>query len=145
VIVAVFDTNVLASGIVGVPQRDSTPGELLRRWRQNGFQIVVSEPILAELADALTDPYFTRRLTPAEIEDGLVRLRDEAYLQPITIEVRDIAAHAEDDLVIATALSAGAPFLVTGDKALLRRGSYQGTRILSPRQFLTILDNDVDA
>jgi len=67
VIVAVLDTNVLASGFIGEDKLDSTPGELVRRWRVKSFTLVVSEHILAELADTFTDPYFTRRLSAAAI------------------------------------------------------------------------------
>ncbi|MDQ3693442.1 MAG: putative toxin-antitoxin system toxin component, PIN family [Chloroflexota bacterium] len=141
-IFAVFDTNVLASGTLGLTEPKSTPGELLRRWRARAFQLIVSDPILVELTATLASPYFIRRLTPAEIEDGLTRLRVEARRQPIITYVAGVAAHSEDDVIIATALSAGAPFLVTGDKALLKRDSYQGTRILTPRQFLTVPDSE---
>jgi predicted nucleic acid-binding protein len=50
-----------------------------------------------------------------------------------------VATHPEDDLVLATAVSAHADYLVTGDRKLQRLGSYQGVRILSPREFLAVL------
>ncbi len=61
---AVFDANVLASGFVGFAVADSTPGELLRLWRNGLFQLVVSEPIVEEFERALAKPYFARRLSP---------------------------------------------------------------------------------
>jgi predicted nucleic acid-binding protein len=57
----------------------------------------------------------------------------------ITVEVRGVATHPEDDLILATAISARADYLVTGDRQLQALGSYQGVQIVSPRQFLTIL------
>ncbi len=77
-IVAVLDTNVLASGIAGVSRPQSTPGEVLRRWRANTFTLVVSQPILDELIRTLTNPYFAARLSPVEVEEGLLRLHAEA-------------------------------------------------------------------
>ena len=139
-IVAVLDTNVLASGFIGEKKRDSTPGELVRHWRAHRFTLVVSDHILAELADTFTDSYFARRLSPAEIAEALESLRIDAIVQPITVDVAGAASHAEDDAVLATALSAGAPYVVTGDRPLLTRGSYGGTSLVSPRQFLAILD-----
>jgi uncharacterized protein len=61
-------------------------------------------------------------------------------LQPLTVHVTGIATHPEDDEVVATALSAQAPYLVTGDKPLLDRDAYRGTRLLTPRQFLDVLN-----
>jgi putative PIN family toxin of toxin-antitoxin system len=142
VIVAVLDTNVLASGFIGEDKPDSTPGELVRRWRFKAFALVVSEHILAELADTFTDPYFARRLSPEAIAAAFDSLRLDAVIQSITVAVDGVASHADDDAVLATALSAGAPYVVTGDQPLLARVSYGGTQLLSPRAFLAVLENE---
>lgn len=142
-IVAVLDTNVLASGIAGLARRDSTPGELLRRWRAGGYLLVVSEPILQELARTLRNPYFANRLSLSEIEGAVVELRADGLLQSLTTHVSGVAAHPQDDQILATALSAQAPYLVTGDKPLQARGHYRGTRLLSPRQFLAVLESEL--
>ena len=142
-IVAVLDTNVLASGFVGLTELASTPGELLRRWRGKAFTMVVSEPILAELARVFSYRYFTQRLSVTEIEAAFSGLRTEALMQPITVRVAGIATHPQDDLILSTALGAQAQFLVTSDKPLLERGAYCGTRLLSPRVFLAVLDQHV--
>ena len=112
----------------------------MRRFRAKTFTLIVSEHILAELADTFTDAYFTRRLSAAAIADALDALRIDALIQPITVDVTGVASHPEDDVVLATALSASAPYLVTGDKRLLQRGTYRGTQLLSPRAFLALLD-----
>ena len=142
-IVAVLVTNVLASGFIGEDKSDSTPGELVRRWRTKAFTLAISEHILAELADTFTDPYFTRLLSPAAIVDVLDSLRIDGVIQPITVDVTGVASHPEDDMVLATALSARADCLVTGDKKLQQRVAHCGTLLLSPRQFLDVLDRDV--
>lgn len=47
---AVFDTNVLASGILGISrQQAGAPGDLLRHWIRGTFVLIVSESILVEL------------------------------------------------------------------------------------------------
>jgi putative PIN family toxin of toxin-antitoxin system len=143
VTLAVLDTNVLASGFIGENKLDSPPGELVRRWRAKAFTLAISEHILGELADTFTDPYFTRRLSASAIADALDALRLDATVQPITVTVTGIARHVEDDAVLATALSARAQHLVTGDKLLLERAAYRGTLLLSPRQFLDVLDREV--
>lgn len=138
-IVAVLDTNVLASGLVGLDKPESTRGELLRRWRRQEFTLVVSDHILAELERVTNYPYFARRLSTTEISAAFLGFHTEATYQPILVQVSGIASHAADDAVIATALSAHAAYLVTGDKLLLARGSYQDTLFVTPRQFLDVL------
>jgi predicted nucleic acid-binding protein len=54
--------------------------------------------------------------------------------------VAGIATHPEDDLIVATALSAKADYLVTGDRKLLELGTYAGITFVSPRGFLDHLD-----
>jgi predicted nucleic acid-binding protein len=110
----VLGANVLASGIAGISRPQSTPGEVLRRWRANAFTLVVSQPILDELLRTLTNPYFAARLSPTEVEANLLRLRTEARLQSITVRVSGRATHPQDDLILATALSGHAKYLVTG-------------------------------
>jgi predicted nucleic acid-binding protein len=62
--------------------------------------------------------------------------RQEAIIVPITVDIHGIASHPEDDLVLATAISASADYLVTGDALLLSLGFFRDVQISSPRQFL---------
>ncbi|MCL4352998.1 putative toxin-antitoxin system toxin component, PIN family [Patescibacteria group bacterium] len=138
-ITAVLDTNVLASGVAGLLLAGSVPGALLRRWHGRAYQLIVSEHLLAELTRTLTQPYFAKRLTPEDQTAALRLFRRQALLTPLTIPVQGIATHPEDDLILATALSGHAEYLVTGDRNLQDLKEYQGVRILSPRQFLDLL------
>ena len=138
-ITAVVDTNVLASGFV---RPEPAPGQLLLAWRDRLYTLVVSEHILVEFARTLEEPYFSKRLAPAERQRNLTLLRDEAVITPITVEVHGVATHQEDDVVLSTALSVPTDYLVTGDKKLQKLHIYQGVTILSPREFVEILARD---
>ena len=61
----------------------------------------------------------------------------------MTILVSGIATHPEDDFIIATALSGNADFLVTGDRQLRQLDNVNGVGIVTPREFVTILDQPV--
>lgn len=141
-IVAVLDTNVLASGLIGEKNPNSAPGELLRRWRAREYLLVVSRHILDELSDTLANPYFSQRLSGDDIARALASVATDAVVQPLTISVIGVASHPEDDLVLATALSAGADYLVTGDRRLRERGQFGDTRSVTAREFLEILDGE---
>ena len=133
------DTNALASGFVGDPHV-SPPATILDAWRQRLFTLALSEHILTELSRTFTLPYFRRRLSTAEAEVNVLLLRQRARIVPLTVTVAGVATHPEDDLVIATAVSASADYLVTGDRPLVTRvPTYEGVRLLSPREFLTLL------
>ncbi len=135
----VLDTNVLASGIIGYQNQRSSPGQLLRAWRRRRFELVLSEHILSELERTLQSPYFQRRLSPLQVARVLALLRRRATLISITVVTQGIATHPEDDPVVATAVSADADFLVTGDRELEKLGTVAGTTLLNPRNFLEVI------
>jgi putative PIN family toxin of toxin-antitoxin system len=136
VIVAVLDTNVLVSGF---PARTGVPSTLLDAWHNGSYHLVVSEPILEELAETWQDPYWRSRFSIEECERAIALLLREAIVTPLTTEVTGIATHPEDDLILATAISGKATYLVTGDRQLQALSDFQGVTILSPRAFLARL------
>jgi putative PIN family toxin of toxin-antitoxin system len=140
VIRALLDTNVLASGIVGFADAERTPARLLRLWREQRFNLVVSPGILIELHKTLEGQYFRQQLTSDQITAARRLLHEEAESTPLSVRVSGVATHAEDDLVLSAAISAGVDYMVTGDKQLQRLGDYQGVSILSPRAFLDLLE-----
>ena len=137
-ITAVLDANIIASGIIGFRNPESIPCTLLRLWRKGIFTLITSKHIRDEVKDLLQKPYFKRHLTPQEISRIQALLQFQAKQVVITAEVHNVATSPEDDLVLATALSAKADFLVTGDGPLLRKigSSYQGINLVTPNDFL---------
>jgi putative PIN family toxin of toxin-antitoxin system len=139
----VIDTNVLASGLAGFRNPVSTVATILRLWRLGVFRLVTSEYILTELSRTLQSPYFTQRLSSQQIASAMRLLRRKTTITPITTNVHRIATHPEDDVILATAVSAKADYLVTGDTKLQAIGTYKGVTILSPKRFLEILKSDL--
>ena len=137
-ITAVVDANVLASGFVRA-NPGAAPTVLINLWRAGSYELVVSPHVVSEVARTFEDRYFQARMTPEQIAEALDLLDRQGHTIDITAEVHGIATHPEDDLVLATAVSARVDYLVTGDTQLVRLGVYEGTRILSPRAFLDML------
>ncbi len=134
---AVVDANVLASGSLTAL---TPPGQILDLWEAGQFELIVSEHLLDEVDHTLDKPYFLSRLPPEQSARFRSLLRRSATFTPITVQVSGVATQPEDDLVLATAVSAQAEYLVTGDGPFRRRvPSYQGIRLVSPREFLEIL------
>ena len=136
--VAVADTNVLASGVVrGNPH--AAVVQVLDAWRAGAFTLVLSTAILDELTRTFASPYFRKRLSGEQIERFLRLLRRQAVLTSLTVSVQGVATHPEDDVMLATAVSGQATYLVTGDAQLQNITRYQDVEIVSPRQFLDVL------
>jgi putative PIN family toxin of toxin-antitoxin system len=105
----VLDTNILASGAISATGTLST---LVDAWRSRAFKVIVSSPILDELSRTFQKPYFQRSLTATQTSRFLKLLQKRATVSPIIVSVHGIATHPEDDVIVATAVSAKADYLV---------------------------------
>lgn len=132
---AVLDTNILASGTVSAL---NAPGQILDAWRDGKFLLVTSNHIMNELQRTFNKPYFQQHITTTQVSAFIDLLRNEALVTPITVNVKGVATHPEDDLMLATAVSAKADYLVTGDGPFLRKVgvAYEGVALLTPQDFL---------
>lgn len=139
-ITAVLDTNVIVSGIVAF-HKPTPPAQILKAWRAGKFQLIVSSHVLDELKSTLEKPYFAQRITPQQVARTITLFKEEAIVTPITTTLQGVATHPEDDLTLATAVSANADYLVTGDQPMLRKvgNTYQGVNLIAPIAFLKML------
>ena len=138
--IVVIDATTLAS--MAIALSGGTLATILAAWRSGYFTVVVSDHVLGELRRTLANPYFSRRLVPRDVQLYFDFIRDVAQHTEITVQVIGVATHPEDDLVLATALSARADFLVTSDRRFRTRvPSYQGVTLLSPTEFVATLGN----
>ncbi len=101
--------------------------------------MALSTPITREFAKTLQKPYFAARLDDEERRAALEGVRGIGLHVLLTREVHGVATHPEDDLVLASALSVGADYLITGDKGLLALGPWEGIHIVNPATFLVSL------
>jgi putative PIN family toxin of toxin-antitoxin system len=140
---AVLDTNVLASGALGLTGGVTPPALLLQQWRAGRFRLIMSDYIEKELRKALAQPYFTHRIRSEDRELFLILLTKVAEQVAIRRRVTGVATHPEDDPILATALSAHVDYLVTGDQRLRDRvPSFQDIPLVSPAAFLDVLNRE---
>jgi uncharacterized protein len=137
---AVVDTNVWVSAFLNTT---GFPAQVLKAYAEGRFTLVMSEPLLEELADVLSRPRIARRHgRPPERVAALVdALRERAALVPVTGMVR-VCRDPDDDVVIETAIEGRADALVSRDDDLTQARKViealdrAGIRVLSVRRFL---------
>ena len=135
----VLDTNIIVSGLISP---SGSPHQLLSAFRKREFSLVVSRAIIAEVEQVLQRPYFRdqRGITAKDI----VRIKRLLLKRGLVVRPQTCGALVPDDPgddpILACALEGQAEFLVTGDHHLLKLQRVQDTRIVTPREFLAILD-----
>ena len=136
---AALDINVLLSSLIGSqgPSR-----RVVRAWQADRFTHVTSDPLIARFEAKLTDLELAHRFPflPAVGRDLVPALRTKTTLVPLeAAAIIPVTGDPEDDTVLATVRLGQVTYLVTGDKGLLALGTYEGTRIVNPRDFLPVL------
>ena len=127
---AVVDTNVFVSGIFW----KGPPHQVLQAWQEGRFRLVVSPPVLEEYRRVLVE--LQARYSQVRFERILELVELNAEVVEPVVFTRRVCSDPDDDKFLATALAAGAEFVVTGDRALLAVKSFQGIRVVDPRAFL---------
>lgn len=89
-----------------------------------------------------TSPIYRNRYRMSEAQRALALLGERATIVTPEAAVHGVGEDLEDDLVLATAITGRASYLVTGDKWLQEVQYLQDTAIVSPRQFLTWLERE---
>ena len=129
----VLDTNVVLSALLW----RGTPYQLLEAIRNRSeTRLFTSPALLDELAGVLTRSSPTKRLavigkTARAVLADYVEAAE--VVEPEHVP-RVVPNDADDDQVIAAAVSAGADWIVSGDVDLLSLGSYQGIPIITAAQ-----------
>jgi putative PIN family toxin of toxin-antitoxin system len=134
VIRVVLDTNVLVSGLLF----EGSPGKVLDLFKTGPIRLTMSHAILDELLRVLAYPRF--RLSEEEIH-YLLYVEVLPFVE--MVEVRPgptvIFEDPSDDMFLHCAFAAGAEYLISGDRHLLRLKFHKGIKILTPAEFLPLV------
>ncbi len=130
---AVLDTNILVSALV----YGGKPRQILELSLSRRIKAFISTPIIAELVDVLLRKF---RYSKSQVYVLERKIKESFYVLYPTLSVR-ILSDEPDNRVLEAALTAGADFIVTGDKELLNLKSFRGTKMLSSADFLKALAN----
>lgn len=126
----VLDTNVLMSGIFF----GGVPGRIVEAWRLGRIILMVSPPILDEYRE--TGDELEETKGDMGLSSILLALTASAEVVEAPELSERVARDADDDKFLACASAASVGIIVSGDLDLQTLRSWNGIRILSPRQFV---------
>ncbi len=137
---AVLDTNVIVSSVIS---QKGAPFQLMQAWADFRFALITTESILEEVQRVLSEPRVKGvfHITDEQIYQLVRVLRQDAILVPGNADASGASPQdPSDEMFLAAAMDGEASAVVSGDKRLLQLGMYQGMPILTPRQFLDLLE-----
>lgn len=135
----VLDTNILISGFLW----QGSAAEIFRLAQENKIKICVNKEIIDEFKKVLDYSKFNSRLKIIEkTTDEVITefLEVVKYYPPRKLPEVIIPEDPSDDKFLACASISQASFIVSGDKHLLKLEKFQNIPIVSPRDFLEIIN-----
>ena len=126
----VLDTNVFISGTFFT----GPPYQILKAWRDGRVQLLVSPSILDEYQRIGAELALQFRHVDFKAFLDLLTVQAEIVLAPTLAPV--IRDDPSDDKFLEAAVAGKAPYIISGDKHLLKLSVFQGIQILKPRDFV---------
>ena len=137
---AVFDTNVFVSALLSHNPTSPTR-ELMRRWRNDEFVLLVSQAILEEVVEKLRE----HGIKEEQIYELLLTISRVAEWVDAPAEMVQpvVTADPDDDQILACAVAGQADFLVTNDPHFdPLHGMYGAIKITKALPFLWAVRGD---
>jgi uncharacterized protein len=127
----VVDNNALISRLL-LPS--SVPGRAVRQ-AVNTCQLLISEPVLEELAEVLARRKFDPYVSLEERQEFVRLVGRVAEMVPIVYSIR-ACRDPEDDKFLELAVNGSAHLIITGDRDLLELHPFRRIPIITPANFL---------
>ena len=129
----VVDTNVFISSFFG-----GNPRKVIDLWKSGDITLCLSRHIVDEYIEVL------RRLglqDEKELEEllGLFAHGFHLVYTAKTPDLNVVEEDPDDDKFIECAVALKAKFVITGDRAVKKIREYMNIKIVSPREFLSII------
>jgi hypothetical protein len=136
---AVIDTNVFVSATI---TGKGKPGQILKAWRENELEVIISPGILREIGKVIFKPKIKKISfwTDKERYELIKDLAKICILTPGSSELEKVVEHTPDHKFLVAAIEGKADYIVSGDYHLRDLRAYKGVKIVSPTEFLQILE-----
>jgi len=137
----VLDTNVFVSALINPRGK---PAQILNYVFESKVRLFTSPSIIEELERVLSYPKLVKRhgLEKQELKKFVSDLLSILSLVEGKKAIELIAENPADNNYLSCALDAKADFIVSGDIHLLNLREYEGIQIITPAQFLEMLEKE---
>ena len=135
----VLDTNILVSAFTSKLGHSAKIIDLISMLEE--IQLVSSEPILGEFKNILSRDEVKARFNYSthDIEAFASSIRDASTIVKLKSNFKVIKEDREDDVVLNTAYSGRAGYIVSGDRHLIPLREFKGIKIVTVSEMLELL------
>lgn len=139
---ALLDANVYLSYLLTLPDRRTPPALVVEAALSGDYTLLVPEGVIRELRDTSgSKPYLAARISEAAASAFIGALGAIAEIVPeLEPPLPEVGRDRKDDYLFAHAIFGQADYLVSGDGGVRAIGRIGGTRIVTPAEFLAILE-----
>lgn len=129
----VLDTNIIISAFLS---KRGLPSKIVKLVVDKAITNVISPQIMEEIYIVLTRNSITSRISLVDMIFALEVLIKESIIVHTLLEHNVFVLDSSDNKLIDCARAAGALCVISGDRNIVRKVSYQGILFLSPIMFM---------
>jgi len=134
----VADTNVLVSSLI----RRGKPHELILRIDGIDVRLISSNILMDELTSVLAEERIARYVSSRDVGRFLRYVGKRTTLVKVRSKFKVVNEDPRDDVVLNTAYSGKADYIISGDKHLIPLREFRGIRIVTVSEMLDILEKN---
>jgi len=134
----VLDTNVLVSGSI---VQEGNPAFILDSWRKEKIQVITSLNILNEFRGVMMEKFDAPK---DDVEMLIAFLIWKGNVVEPVQKLDVVKEDPDDNKFLEAALEGKADYIVSGDKDLLRLKIFDGIKIISPAEMVSIIKEGHD-
>lgn len=133
----VMDTNVIVSAALS---QEGNPALIMRLFLLDEIKNSITPEIIAEVREVLERPKITKKTSPIEREFILKAMEEFSEKINPGLTFDEVKEDPDDNKILECAVAAAAKFIISGDEHLLKLIEFRGIKIVSPAEFVKILN-----
>ncbi len=135
----ILDANIYASFFL---TGGETIAQIFALWKSGDIEVFASIDIVAEVYRIFRYPKIQKRITSID-KNALMQMLEYLVKRVYPQETTHIVRDSKDEKYIEAASACQADYLVTGDRDLLSLKTFGTTRIVSPKEFVEVLQKGI--
>lgn len=137
----IVDANVWLSYLLS-PSSERVITRVVRACLSTDIDLIVPQELIVELREILTNkPHFQVHVSQEQAEQFFNALSDRAEILPSLHTVASYVRDPDDDYLIAHGLMFDVDYIVTGDMAVRLLSQVGNLRIVTPAEFIDVLEH----